>query len=214
MQKHEKPAFAAFIGDVMGYYGKDSSKFLVNLWWSACEGFELEQVKTAMQAHMVDAERGQFAPKVADLSRILQGTTTDRAALAWGKTYDAMQRVGAYQDVIFDDPAIHATIEDLGGWSKLCRMDLNELSYLQHRFATAYKAYSGRPEFDYPRKLNGDRSPDAEYERRGIALPKPALVGNSERCKTVYELGGIGGKTAITYADRTAITEIIAGALK
>lgn len=214
MQQHEKPAFAAYIGDVMGYYGKDSSKFLVNLWWSACEGFEFEQIQKAMQAHMVDAEHGRFAPKVADMSRILQGTTTDRAALAWGKACDAMQHVGAYQDVIFDDPAIHATIEDLGGWSKLCRTDLNELSYLQHRFATAYKAYAGRAEFDYPRRLTGDRSPDPEYERRGIALPKPALVGDSERCKTVYELGNVGGKTAIAYADQTAINANLIGISK
>ena len=45
-----------------------------------------------------------------------------------------MQRVGAYQSVAFDDPVIHAVIEDLGGWTKLCRSDLKELSYMEHRF--------------------------------------------------------------------------------
>ena len=68
------------------------------------------------------------------LVRQLAGTATDRAMLAWGKAIDAASRVGAYTDVVFDDPAIHAAIEDMGGWPKFCRGDVKDLSYLQHRF--------------------------------------------------------------------------------
>ena len=97
------------------------SEFTLQVWCQACQPFTLEQISKAMTAHAVDPERGQFAPKVADVIRILQGTYTDRAQLAWGKALEAMSSVGAYSDVIFDDPAIHAVIEDLGGWPKVCR---------------------------------------------------------------------------------------------
>ena len=198
MQQRERAEFGQLVKDVMAYYRQDTSAFLLDTWWGACEGFALEQVKTAMQRHATDAEHGQFAPKVADVVRILAGTATDRAALAWGKTHDAMARVGAYTDVVFDDPAIHATVEDLGGWPKLCRTEIAELSYLQHRFQQSHRAYTERRDFDYPRRLPGDRSPDHEYEKKGIPLPRPALIGDPDRCRAVYQGGG-AAKTAITY---------------
>jgi len=205
MQPSDRAPFAQLITDVLAYYRQDASRFVLDLWWNACQAFELEQVRAALQRHATDSERGQFAPKVADLARILQGTSTDRAALAWGRVHEAMGAVGAYQDVVFDDPAIHAVIEDLGGWPKVCRTKLDELSYLQHRFTEAHRAYTGRGEFEYPRRLMGDRSPDHEYSAKGLPPPKPALVGNAERAKQVYLQGNTAGKAAITYQALAAL---------
>lgn len=205
MQPSDRADFAQLITDVLAYYRQDASRFVLDLWWSACQPFDLAQIRHAMQRHATDPEHGRFAPKVADIVRILAGTSTDRAALAWGKALDAMNRVGAYTDVVFDDPAIHAVIEDLGGWPKVCRTDLNELSYMQHRFCESHRAYTGRGEFDYPARLGGDRSPDSEYQKKGLPLPKPALVGDRERAKLVYQRGGAAGKTSITYQAVEAI---------
>ncbi len=193
MNPTERPKFAQLLTDVMAYYGKDTSSFMLDLWWQACQNFDLEQVKKALNTHAMDAERGVFAPKVADLVRVLQGTTTDRAALAWGKVLGAMGSVGAYQDVIFDDAAIHAAVMDCGGWTKMCRGDISELSYLQHRFCQSHKAYVSRGVFEYPRQLMGDRSPDSEYLKFGRALPRPAIVGNPAVAQQVHHNGGTGG---------------------
>lgn len=200
MNKKEQQQLTELVTDVLAYYRQDVSGFTISVWLQACDKFTIEQVKKALTEHATDAERGQFAPKVADVVRILSGTHTDRAQLAWGKSLEAMSRIGAYQDVVFDDPAIHACIEDLGGWIKVCRTETKELSYLQHRFCESYKAYVGRGTFDYPRRLTGDRSPDSEYEKKVLQPPKPALVGNVEDCRLVYRGGG-SGKTAITFAD-------------
>lgn len=209
MRPSDKPAFANLVTDVMAFYRQDTSPFALQVWWSACERFDLEQVSKALTKHAMDAERGQFAPKPADLVRMLQGTATDRAMLAWGKTLEAMQSVGAYTDVVFDDPAIHAVAEDLGGWIKMCRGELKELSYLQHRFCEAYRAYVGRGEFEYPRRLIGDRSPDSEYMKVGRALPRPAIVGDKEKARLVYERGQLGGKVAISYSSFTTIEKLL-----
>lgn len=198
MQPSDKPVLLSLVSDCLAYYGKPASEFTLSVWWQACRSFTLEQVSKALTAHATDAERGQFAPKVADIVRILAGTTTDRAALAWGKVHEAMSAVGAYQDVVFDDPAIHAAVEDCGGWPKMCRTELKELSYLQHRFCESHKAYTARGTFDYPRRLGGDRSPDSEYEKKGLPLPRPAIVGDAERARLVHAGGG-AGKTAISF---------------
>lgn len=199
MRTEQIEEFISLLTDVMAYYGKDTSKFTVQVWWGACQKFDFEQVATAMQRHATDPDRGQFAPKVADIIRVLEGTTTDRAALAWGKVLEAMGSVGAYTDVVFDDPAIHAVVEDLGGWPKVCRTEIKDLSYLQHRFQETHRAYTGRGQFEYPRRLGGDRSPDHDYERRGLELPKPALVGDRTKAEAVYLSGGASGKSQISF---------------
>lgn len=213
MKPHDKSALVTLVTDALAYYGKPVSTFTLQVWVQACQPFELEQVTKAMTAHATDPERGQFAPKVADIVRILSGTATDRAALAWGKAFEAMSSVGAYTDVVFDDPAIHAVVEDLGGWPKMCRTELKELSYLQHRFTESYRAYAGRGQFDYPRRLPGDRSPDSEYLKAGLKLPRPALVGNSESCKRVYQGGNAAGKTAITFVPMERLGNALAAAV-
>jgi len=193
MRQSEKPDFFALLSDVMSYYKQDTSEFMMGVFWDACKDLDFEVVCKAINQHVKDADKGQYPPKVADIVRALQGTTTDRAAIAWGKVYGAIGAVGAYQDVCFDDPAIHAAIVDCGGWQKVCRGEIAELSYLQHRFSQSYKAYNDRGAFDYPRQLCGDRSPDSEYLKYGRPIPKPVLIGNPELAKKVMEQGGAGG---------------------
>ena len=200
MQLSERADFGQLITDVLAYYRQDASRFVLDLWWNACQGVEMQQVQAALQKHCTDPERGRFAPKVADIAAALFGTATDRASIAWGKAIDAASRVGGYTDVVFDDPAIHAVVEDLGGWPKFCRAETAELSYLQHRFTESYRAYAGRGVFDYPRVLPGDRSPDDMYAKRGLPPPKPALIGDAKKARDVYLLGKSGGKTAIAFS--------------
>lgn len=210
MRLEDHAEFSALLTDALAFYRQDVSRFALDVWWAACERFDIEQVRTALTAHAMDPERGQFAPKPADVVRQLAGTATDRAMLAWGKVLGAISSVGAYTDVVFDDPAIHAVVEDLGGWPKVCRGELKELSYLQHRFTEAYRAYAGRGEFDFPRVLGGDRAPDEMYRRKGLEPPKPASVGDPERAARVYALGREGGKTPIAF---NAIQRVLAAAL-
>jgi hypothetical protein len=208
MDRNDAPALVAMVTDVLAYYRQPVSEFTLSVWCQACQPYTLEQVRKALTAHATDAERGVFAPKVADLVRILSGTHTDRAALAWGKVHEAMGTVGGYQDVVFDDPAIHAAVEDCGGWPKMCRTDVKELSYLQHRFCESHKAYTGRGTFPFPRRLPGDRSPDSEYAKKGIPLPRPAVVGDRDKARMVYEGGG-SGKTAISFQPLQAVTQLL-----
>jgi hypothetical protein len=190
MTESDKSAFVGLISDVLAFYRQDVTPFTLSVWWQACDRFSLEQVRKALTSHAMDPDHGKFAPKPADLVRVLGGTRTDRALVAWSKVFDAMQTVGAYSDVCFDDPTIHAVIQDLGGWVKFCRADASDQSYQQHRFCEAYKVYVNRGEFEYPRALTGDRGPDGDYQKRGLPLPKPRLIGDREVAKAIYLGGG------------------------
>lgn len=202
MQIQDKVKFSKLITDVLAFYRQDVSAFAMSVWWQACEPFDFEQVSKALSAHAVDPERGQFAPKPADVVKILAGTKTDRARLAWSKTFEAMQRVGAYKSVAFDDPIIHAVVEDLGGWMKLCREEVT--SFTEHRFCESYRAYVNRPDVAYPAKLLGEHECINRHEGRQSA--PPVLIGNPQKAAEVLRLGSSGPKTQFTLASDVAPT--------
>lgn len=190
--------FGELFKRVWAYYGKDAADDTLTMFWDALQGFDLDQVRRAFSAHMLDPERGQFAPRIADLARTMIGTHGDRAALAWGKVYEAMSRVGAHRSVVFDDAAIHAAIADLGGWPKVCRTPIDELGYVQAAFCKSYRAYVGRGQFDYPNKLIGEADcADDLWHRKGLTPPKPAMVGDQARAAAVLAGGSAGGRVAI-----------------
>ncbi|MFM2253837.1 MAG: hypothetical protein RJB68_2174 [Pseudomonadota bacterium] len=193
MKQHDRGAFAALIAGIYAYHRQAVSDAIIGVWWNGCQRWELEEVSKALDALTQDAEAGKFLPKIGDVTRVLQGTTTDKAAMAWGKVQGAMSSVGCWQDVCFDEPAIHAAIVDIGGWQKVCRTEYKEQSYLQHRFVLAYKAYTERGTFEFPRMLNGDRGALELYQKRNLLPPPPVLVGNPEEAKKVLALGGAGG---------------------
>lgn len=199
----EQRELVALITDVLGFYGQTTSPFALQVWLQACEGHEVEQVRRALGRHATDPERGQFAPKPADLVRELRGTHTDRSLLAWGKLHEAMQRVGAYTSVVFDDPAIHVAVEDLGGWPRICRSTVEELPHLQRRFCQSHRAYSTRPDTAYPPRLVGEH--EATNRLGGKRIAPPTYVGDPKRARQV-ELGGSAGS-------RVAITSDIVGRL-
>lgn len=142
--------FQRLMTDALAFYGKDVSEFAMSVWWAACKDFDLEQVRKALTAHAMDPDSGQFAPKPADLVRVLQGTKTDRSLLAWSRVYRAMSDVGAYASPDFGDSAIHAAITDMGGWPNLCHTSINELPFTQRRFCDLYRAHANRGAEDVP----------------------------------------------------------------
>ena len=200
MKPTDKAAFALLIAGVYAYHSRPCSKALIEMYWRGCQRWDIEQITKAIDELTNDAEAGKFAPKIGDITRVLEGTKTDRAALAWGKALEAMSAVGAYQDVVFDDPAIHAAVDDLGGWPKLCRTEFDDLSYAQHRFCESYRAYVGRGTFEFPRRLSGARDSDDAYLKVGMQPPQPVLVGDREACRRVFEGGSATGKTQISFA--------------
>ena len=209
MQADDRSRFKDLLTDALAFYRRDVSTFALSVWWQACAPYQFEQVAKALTAHAMDPERGQFAPMPADIVRLLQGTSTDRSLLAWGKTLDAMQHVGAYASVCFDDPAIHAAVDDLGGWPKLCRSTMDELPFVQRRFCDAHKAYAARGHFDYPARLCGET--EQANAVGGYSTPPVVLIGDPEQALKVGTAGSLIPKTKITRIGQAMSVRRIAG---
>lgn len=178
MQAADRDAFVSLMTAALAFYRQEATTFTLGVWWEACRDFSLEQVRKALTAHARSPDRGQFPPMPADLVRVLQGTQQDRSLIAWGKVFDAMQRVGAYESVDFGDPAVHCAIEDAGGWPQLCRTPMDQLQFLQKRFCDAHRAYSNRGEAVRPvAYLPGVH--ESQNRASGKAPAPPVLLGQA-----------------------------------
>ncbi|MFO0335559.1 MAG: DUF6475 domain-containing protein [Pseudomonadota bacterium] len=198
MTDDDKRAFWTLLQGVHEFYRVDLSTFAGRVWWQACRGYSLDQVTTAFDRHLTDPKSGQFMPKPADIVRQLQGTHEDRSAIAWGKVLDAIQRVGPWQSVAFDDGVIHAVIEDLGGWVKVCGTEYDELPFVQRRFCDTYRAHSqNRAPLGFPARLAGIA--DAKNGAIGdYSRDRTVLVGDANRALAVLNTGTAAGRAQLS----------------
>lgn len=199
MKRKDFPRFGLALSACAELYGKTVSEGAMSLWWQVLERFEVEQVERAFRECIESPDSGQFMPRPADVVRRIEGTSVDRSLIAWGKVLDAVQRVGAYQSVVFDDGAIHAAISDMGGWPSVCRSKADELQFVQKRFCDLHRAYSARPDIAYPARLVGEH--EASNSLNGFDVASPLLIGDPRKAVEVQRLGGSGAKTTITALD-------------
>lgn len=188
MNPSEKPKFFALLGDVHAFYGKDFSEFAGRVWWEAMKPFDLSAVADALNRHCVNPDSGQFAPKPADVVKMLEGSTQDAALVAWSKVDRAIREVGTYRSVVFDDPVIHRVVTDMGGWIPLGTKTEDEWPFVRNEFVNRYRGYRMRSETpEYLPVLIGIS--EASNQRQGLGFDAPMLLGEPEAAKAVL-LGG------------------------
>lgn len=145
MQEQDREKFWMLLNSTSEMYGKSNpSKILFKLWWSALRDYQYEDVARAFSSHLKNTDTGQFMPKVADIVRVFEGTSDNKSAAAWMQVDKAVREHGSYPDIVFNDPIIHACIEALGGWVKLCTKDDREWVFVQKDFERYYKTYIGK----------------------------------------------------------------------
>src|SRR5688572_11086717 len=112
MKTSDVSKFSVMIAGVGELYGKAISEQLTAIYWQVLKRFELQDVQQALQTHINNPDCGQYFPKPADVVRFIEGSGETRALQAWTKVEQAIIQVGSYQSVVFDDPLIHAVLED------------------------------------------------------------------------------------------------------
>lgn len=205
MQPSDREAFASMLADVMTYYQREASPFLLDVFWAGLKGHEFEDVRRAFSLHARDPDRGQYAPRLADITRLLEGSTQTQGMRAWAKVEAAMKSVGAYRSVAFDDPLIHVVIAEMGGWVPLCRCSVDELPFKARDFERRYAAYRLRREVPaFPPRLIGENEADNRLNGHEGYQVRPVLIGNPERAALVMERGTGNAAVRITDAKHIA----------
>lgn len=146
MDDSDKKAFASRMVSCAEYYGQGEkmTKAMLSMWFEALRGYSVEAVGDALTRHMRDQETGRFMPKIADLLKWLEGDPEDLAREGWKSAIEAVRRVGHWQSVAFDDPLIAETINEIGGWQKLCGLEHEEMTWAEKDFIKRFASYKAR----------------------------------------------------------------------
>lgn len=205
-QARSSVRFARALAALAEYYVRDLSEGVIALYWQGLSKYPVEDIEAAIMRHLQNPDSGQWMPKIADIVRMIEGTTQSAAALAWAKVMRAVGAVGMHQSIVFDDPVIHLAIDDLGGWPKLCQCRDDELPFLQKRFETNFRAYKTRGDDipPHPRYLPG--LSDGENRITGFPVDPPRLVGDLQKAKQVFSGGSDASRLAVHVSEVPAST--------
>lgn len=209
MNQDDSIRFAVALVALAEYYGRDLSEGVIGLYQQGLQGYDIDAIERAIGAHLQNPDSGQWMPKIADIVRMIEGTTQDAAALAWAKVMRAVGSVGQYQSLAFDDPVIHLVIDDLGGWPGLCQTTEDELPFLAKRFETNYRAYRRRANDipPHPRYLVGVS--EISNGAAGHRSDPPRLVGDQEKAKRVMLGGSSAPRLQISRFGERASAEVL-----
>ncbi|WP_336182007.1 DUF6475 domain-containing protein [Fusobacterium polymorphum] len=124
----------------------EMTKEKLNIYYLALSSLTAEQLNGAFISMIRNRVYKNF-PQVAEIIQYATHTTEseldDRIVLAKQMLKNTIVRYGSYGSVEFKDKGIHAVIDALDGWQKICSMSSDELEkFLTFEFTKIYKAYS------------------------------------------------------------------------
>ncbi len=180
--------FSRLLNTLSEYFRKPMSPGVMGIYWQGLRDLELTELRAALNAHVQNPDVGQFMPTIADIRRMVGGTTQDSALVAWSKVDRAVRVVGTYADVIFDDPIIHRVIRDMGGWIAIGGKSEDEWPFVAKEFETRYRGFRMRGEVPpYEPVMIGIAG--AQNRRLGMPVQQPRLIGDQSACQRV-QIGG------------------------
>lgn len=190
------------VAHVFSFYGKEASKFIADAFYFALSKFDAARVEKVALEHISDPQKGQFMPRPADLIARLEGTSTDRATVAWLKAREAASDVGAYSSVEFDDPLIAGVIDAMGGWPKFCRLEQKDISYAGHEFGKHYEALARvGAGVEHPKFLRGECDSADVYQKFGLPAPDAVrITTGTTGLKNPVAIGHTGADTTLLAA--------------
>lgn len=138
-----KERFIEILSATMEIYNKELSELGIQMYYNTLKDYNTD---TVMQAFNIAIKTNKYnvLPKPAEIIEIIEGSKEEKADIAWGSVIQAMRKHGHYASIDFEDTAISATINHLGGWQYLCGQTKEELHFIQKDFIRLYNAFSKR----------------------------------------------------------------------
>lgn len=201
--------FAGAISGAFVAVGKEAPPAQVLMvFFEVLKGYEIDEIERAAMGHLADPDSGMFAPKPADIVKRIDGNANSRATVAWSKVSKAIGKVGQYDSVAFDDPLIHAVIEDMGGWVAICASSEDEIRFRAAEFERRYRGYTLTPPLRHVSHLPGIF--ETQNVISGFKPEPPMLIGDRQKALAVIRAGSTGETLQISDMRAAQKAEAIA----
>jgi hypothetical protein len=185
MNKNDEIEFASLMAGMSEAFGLNNSKTKIDIYFEQLKDFSIEQVKRAVA---IALRTLKFFPKIAELRELIEGSSDDKATIAWEFLFDKVDEVDYYHSPQFKDWRIMWCVEQMGGWMHLCSINWGELKFRQKEFERLYKIALLRPDL-------GDETPEhlvgffeQDNHARGFLdyIPEPTLIGDQFKKQIEY----------------------------
>jgi hypothetical protein len=168
MKDTERKDFKEMLFACAEVFGLTLSMPYVRLFWAALSGFQLDEVRKAIETHLVTGLR---MPVPAALINIIRGgSPEEHAIMAWPK---ALRLLGEYMDdrkTLLPDRAAAMAAADL---ARALNWDGGEAKYQAAFFKAQYEKYYSMGHGDLPGVYEGKRIHDEHLE--GYRRQKPVI---------------------------------------
>lgn len=140
MVDQDRAEFGVIMAGLASTFGREVDEALLTGYWMGLGDLEISEVKQGATRAMREAE---FMPTVRQLRDLSGSGNADmQAALAFEHLRSAITSVGYYGSIAFDDPAITAAVRNLGGWSRVCEMEVEQFEkWFRPQFEKVYKGF-------------------------------------------------------------------------
>jgi len=171
--------FKQYLALISEKFQVEISQAMGKMIWKVLEPHNDVQCKQGLD--LVIRKGRFFKDVIPDLEDALGGGRIDQVTGAWVMVDEAMRRHGPYQSVDFGDPAIHRTIEILGGWEYLGTLTEEDWKWKRKEFESIYR---GLP------KANGPSYVMGLIERQNVSngysseISAPIQIAQAEQPKT------------------------------
>lgn len=186
MVEKDSIRFAEIMSALAELYEMNLSETMMEIWFKSLAEFPIDSVAQAAFKYMKNPDIGRFKPKPADIVRMISGSTSDSACLAWTKVDKTIRTIGDYQTVVFDDPIIHQVITDMGGWIGFGDVKEDEWPFRAKEFQQRYRIHLNREVgVEAPKQLSGQHA--LRQLREGYDPPEPMLLGDKEKSRFILD---------------------------
>lgn len=136
--------FTELLKTVAEFYDVTVSPARSTMFFGALRDYDFEIVELAFSKFMQSGDSKYGFPKPASIREIVEGSQSEQEANAWNAVTEAIRRVGFYQSIIIQDPAVaDAIVRVFGSWAACCERANQANPYLweaaRKEFVTAYR---------------------------------------------------------------------------
>jgi hypothetical protein len=176
----DKQVFIQGITMLCEVWGRTQSKLLFEAYYLAVRDMTAEEYERAIEGIISDRSLLKM-PLPAEINGYGRTPASDTALLAYDQLIRAVREQGAYKSVAFEDRTIHACVEAMGGWRRICDATIEDWTWLQKDFVKLYQAFAGRgiagPErlVGIHEQINAVKGVDVAAETVRIGTRRPPL---------------------------------------
>jgi len=178
---------------------REPSDILLSTYYAVLRDLAEDQFKSAVRNLLLDRQYTNL-PIPANIREAAIGKVDNEALIALDKLERAAFVHGMYCTVAFDDPIIHAIVQSMGGWPKVCGQPEGEWKFKRMEFLKVYKAFAPNlHRLQVPAKLIGiDEANNPTRQHR------VAYVGGELAVRAWQERLGTVERSSISLASETA----------